>query len=294
MKLLSQGLSSGLAGTRAAPPARSTRLIVQARRTVAEKFKNKSEPNWKLDDPKRLYEIGGYRWLPLSTFEPPEYLDGSLPGDRGFDPFRLGALWGNPPNEGDDATSRVGWLLEGELYNGRLAMLAAVGILTVELLGRGPFWKAVDTTQWSGPGYVVGIVLFHLVFALLEKNRIESFEETGEAGHFGFAPFDPLGQVSDYNRQAEVRNARTAMLAVLGFATQAWVTGKGPLENAYDHYTDPFGANVFTYGEKGYYVAGFVVAFAAVMHLVEGETVIVARDSIRWLSGSQQADKVSS
>ena len=41
----------------------------------------------------------------------------------------------------------------------------------------------------------------------------------------------------------QVRNARTAMLAALGFATQAWVTGKGPLENAYDHLKDPFGAN---------------------------------------------------
>lgn len=39
----------------------------QARRTVAEKFKGKNEPNWKLDDPKRLYEIGGYRWCVLPS-----------------------------------------------------------------------------------------------------------------------------------------------------------------------------------------------------------------------------------
>lgn len=34
--------------------------------------------------------------------------------------------------------------LEGELYNGRVAMLAVVGILSVEALGRGPWWAAVN------------------------------------------------------------------------------------------------------------------------------------------------------
>ena len=35
------------------------RLVTQARRTVAEKFKTKNEPNWVLDEPKREWEIGG-------------------------------------------------------------------------------------------------------------------------------------------------------------------------------------------------------------------------------------------
>ena len=41
----------------------------------------------------------------------------------------------------------------------------------------------------------------------------------------------------------QVRNARLGMLAVLGFAVQAWVTGKGPIQNAMDHLKDPWGQN---------------------------------------------------
>ena len=32
-------------------------------------------------------------------------------GDRGFDPLRLGATWGNPPDESDSSQSRIGWLV---------------------------------------------------------------------------------------------------------------------------------------------------------------------------------------
>ena len=41
----------------------------------------------------------------------------------------------------------------------------------------------------------------------------------------------------------QVRNARLGMLAAGGFAVQAWMTGKGPIQNAVDHLRDPFGQN---------------------------------------------------
>jgi hypothetical protein len=238
-------------------------------RPVRTSAASQSGPNWVLDEPKRLWEIGSRYWLPFNNFEPPEYLDGSLPGDRGFDPLRLGATWGNPPDESDSSQSRIGWLLEGELYNGRVAMLAVVGILNVEALGRGPWWQAINTSAWPARQFAVAVVAAHVAFALLEKKRIENFEEKGEAGHFGQAPFDPVNLTNDYNRQAEVRNCRLGMLAILGFAVQAWVTGKGPIQNAVDHLRDPFGQNVFTQGERGIQVTGIFLAFAVGLHVVE-------------------------
>jgi len=243
---------------------------VTARRTLLGRAgAANGKPNLVLEEPSRLWEIGSSYWFPFSPYKPPSYLDGTLPGDRGFDPFGLARTWGSPPGtDNADQDTRLRWLLEGELYNGRLAMLAVVGVLAVELQNKGPFWEAPYTFAWPIP-YAVGVVTIHTIFALLEKKRLENFAEKGEAGHFGMSPFDPLQIADDYKRQAEVRNARLAMLSFLGFATQAWVTGKGPIENALDHLKDPFGANIFTQGDKGLQVVVFFLAFSLIMHVTE-------------------------
>ncbi len=79
-----------------------------------------------------------------------------------------------------------------------------------------------------------------------QGKRVANFQKHGETGLLGMAPFDPLGLRDDYKRQSEVRNGRLAMLAFLGFLSQAAITGKAPLQNLADHIADPVRNNIFS------------------------------------------------
>jgi len=64
-------------------------------------------------------------------------------------------------------------------------------------------------------------------------------------------PFDPLSLSEDPDvfselKVKEIKNGRLALISVLAFAIQAFVTGEGPFTNWYKHITDPFGYNLVT------------------------------------------------
>jgi light-harvesting complex II chlorophyll a/b binding protein 5 len=44
----------------------------------------------------------------------------------------------------------------------------------------------------------------------------------------------------------EIKNGRLAMVSVLAFALQGYVTGEGPYANWAKHVSDPFGYNLLT------------------------------------------------
>ncbi|KAF3572536.1 hypothetical protein F2Q69_00060910, partial [Brassica cretica] len=157
-------------------------------------------------------------WIPAfkggGNFLDPEWLDGSLPGDFGFDPLGLGK---------DPAFLK--WYREAELIHGRWAMAAVFGIFV------GQAWSGVP---WFEAGADPRAVLVRSVEWATPWSRT--------AENFSKYPGDPLGLagktrggVYESDREklerlkvAEIKHSRLAMLAMLVFYFEAG-QGKTPL-----------------------------------------------------------------
>lgn len=171
-------------------------------------------------------------WYPGAT--PPEYLDGSMPGDFGFDPLRLGE------------SGPLAYYREAEIMNGRWAMTATLGCFVTESLGL-PVWYEAGASTYP-LDFNTLIVLQLIIMGVLEYKRFEGWKKTGTSGFLSMYPFDPLNYGSPEFAKAEVMNGRIAMLAFAGFIGQAGVQGKGPVACLADHIKDPGHANVYTTG----------------------------------------------
>jgi hypothetical protein len=178
----------------------------------------------------------GMEWFPGATG--PDYLDGTMAGDYGFDPLRLG---GNP--------TLLPYYQEAELMNGRWAMMAVAGIIFTDAVGKGPWWTAGAEPTPIPFNTLVAIEV--AVMAVLESKRIRGWKETGKSGFLSSFPFDPMGMVKDSAAEKEkkikeVKNGRLAMVAFVGMCSQAAVTGMGPVEGLKAHIADPTGVNIYT------------------------------------------------
>ncbi|RDX58144.1 Chlorophyll a-b binding protein CP24 10A, chloroplastic, partial [Mucuna pruriens] len=197
-------------------------------------------------------------WLPGvrggGNFVDPEWLDGSLPGDYGFDPLGLGK---------DPAFLK--WYREAELIHGRWAMTAVLGIFVGQAWSGVPWFEAGADPNAIAPfsfGTLLGTQL--LLMGWVESKRwvdffnpdsqsvewatpwsrtAENFSNaTGEQGYPGGKFFDPLSfagtiqngvYIPDIDKLerlklAEIKHARIAMLAMLIFYFEAG-QGKTPL-----------------------------------------------------------------
>ncbi|KAM7492453.1 hypothetical protein LguiA_035374 [Lonicera macranthoides] len=216
-----------------------------------------------------LFQQGANRPLLFASKQSLSYLDGSLPGDYGFDPLGL-----SDP-EGAGGFIEPNWLTYGEIINGRFAMLGAAGAIAPEILGKLGLIPAETALPWFQTSVIPpagtynywadNYTLFVLEMALMgfaEHRRLQDwnkpgsmdkqyflglekgFRGSGEPAYPGGPFFNPLGFGKDEKsmkelKLKEIKNGRLAMLAVLGYFIQGLVTGVGPYQNLLDHLADP-------------------------------------------------------
>jgi len=165
----------------------------------------------------------------------PKMLDGTLPGDRGFDPF----------NFASDA-NRLEWYRSAEIRHCRLAMLAVVGWPISELMdekladafGLNPLVDLDDRVPSVLNGGLGETPLGFWILAAVMTTAIEivdimkynNAKEQGNKfipGDLGFDPLNLFGKTEEermFKQEAELFNGRLSMLAVTGFAIQEWWT----------------------------------------------------------------------
>lgn len=146
----------------------------------------------------------------------PVNLNGELAGDIGFDPFRFS-------DNGDLEKFR-----EAELKHGRVAMLAATGILFQEVARLGDAFPSKNCFEALKTAPTLGILQIFFVLGALEARN---------AGYVGRVPgdrgFDPLNLsengINEKWALMELKHGRLAMWAVAGMFAQTLVDPDTPI-----------------------------------------------------------------
>ncbi|TJX55608.1 hypothetical protein E8P77_24155, partial [Soehngenia saccharolytica] len=207
--------------------------------------------------------MGDYGFDPLGLGKPAEYLQYDLDSlDQNLAKNQAGDVIGtvrfdsqevNPtPFQPYSEAFGLQRFRECELIHGRWAMLATLGALAVETF-TGVTWQdagkveLVEGSTYFGlplPFNITSLIWIEvLLIGYIEFAR--NAELDPEKRLYPGGPFfDPLGLATDPEKKsqlqlAEIKHARLAMVAFLGFAVQAVVTGKGPLNNWVTHLSDP-------------------------------------------------------
>ena len=205
------------------------------------------------------------------------YLDGSLPGDFGFDPLGL-----SDP-EGAGGVVSPEWLAYAEVIHARFAMLGAAGCIAPEIMAaKGWIPESTGILWWQsgviGPAYngfpywtdVFSLFFLQVIFMqFAELRRLQDYRKPGSMGEQYFIgleyifkgsgdpayPGGPFFNLFNLGKDEaaladlklkEIKNGRLAMVAMFGYGAQAVLTGVGPYQNLADHVTSAGSANILS------------------------------------------------
>jgi light-harvesting complex I chlorophyll a/b binding protein 3 len=232
---------------------------------------------YSLHQAERIQKAGGL-YMNFVSDQSLSYLDGTLPGDFGFDPLGLS----DPEGAGGFITPE--WLAYSEVIHCRWAMLGAAGCIAPEILASvGAIPQSPEEAIWFHSGVIPPAgsyskfwadpyTLFTVEIVLMqfaELRRWQDFKNPGSMGKqyflglegfmkgsgnpaypggpfFNFAGFGKDEASMNKLKTNEIRNGRLAMLAMFGFGSQAVMTGEGPFKNLLDHLSDPTHHNMLT------------------------------------------------
>merc|ERR1712146_422541 len=198
-------------------------------------------------------------WAPGS--EAPEWLDGSMAGDFGFDPLSLG--------KDPEALS---WYRQAELVHARFAMLGVAGIIAPDVAakigvswpGAGVSWQeAGEFTYFAPTGAIFVTQLILMGYAetrrwldiknpgsvsqdpLFTGNKLPDGMPVGYPAGI-FDPFNWSGGDLAELQLKEIKNGRLAMMAMLGIYVQGTVVGGTPVDNWVAHVASPWDTTVLS------------------------------------------------
>jgi hypothetical protein len=197
----------------------------------------------------------------------PALLDGTLPGDAGFDPCFLSTksdlladyfkriTGGSGPSDG------LSWYRESELLHGRICMVAVVGFLWPGLFGTfaGNEWTGADAFSYTNAleafSKAPSASLFQIFafMSILEFRRINIILKDGASyragasqkwGQGGEGYWNPLGlnyTPEEYAEKEvqEIKHGRLAMIAFLGLVLQAKASGVGVIDQLAGAFVEP-------------------------------------------------------
>lgn len=183
--------------------------------------------------------------LPFAENGCPATLDGSLPGDVGFDPVGFSttpmASFFDSKTDPSQSMTDVQWLREAEITHGRIAQLAVVGFIWPGLFGTFPGneWTGEDAYSYVNPieelEHVPGeaVAQLVLVFSLIEFRRVSLIKAQGRDRmpgdlQLGQGPGPRINPFNlDYTPEQfyekqvqEIKHCRLAMLGAFGLFCQ--------------------------------------------------------------------------